>query len=279
MLDARPSGYLVLGLGLSVKRKETVQQLFLVACVVLGFGIVAFEYDLLRDWDTSGESQKIRVQGVFVLGAVLMIGLLAFTWRRMQDYKAEVARRLAAEADAHQAARHDQLTGLPNRKLFAERAGEAMGRAWANGSNCAVMFIDLDGFKPVNDTHGHKIGDALLVKIAERLQESVMGLGAIVARVGGDEFAALVEFDNGKDVPELMARRILREIQRPIAVDRKDINVSAAIGVAIGPTHGRRADDLIHAADLAMYEAKRAGRGVVKVYEAGEQPTKHSSVA
>lgn len=241
----------------------TVHYLFFVVATFFAALFLALEYDLLRNWDmTSDTEKKLQVEEIFVLGSILVVGLLVFAWRGMRERKHELVLRVAAEREAHQSARQDTLTGLPNRRLFAERAGEALNSSWARGTECAVLFIDLDGFKPVNDTLGHTAGDAVLVVIADRLRSCVPEPG-MVARLGGDEFAALLETPRGGAAADLLARRILREIEQPITVDGRNIAVSATIGIAIGPGEGRRAEDLIHAADLAMYEGKRSGRGTV----------------
>jgi diguanylate cyclase (GGDEF)-like protein len=119
----------------------------------------------------------------------------------------------------------------------------------------------------VNDTFGHATGDALLVGIAERLRTCIPD-PANAARLGGDEFAALLEFAQDADVSALVARRILSEIQRPILIDGQSVRVGATVGVAIGPADGLSAEGLIHAADIAMYEGKKAGRGVVRISRA-----------
>lgn len=224
---------------------------------------LALEYDLLRTWDTTpSEVKKLQVEEIFVLGSILVIGLLVFSWRRMRDREREARLRIAAEQSAHHSARRDLLTGLPNRKLFLEHAGTALGRCWEHGTECAVLFIDLDGFKSVNDTLGHAAGDAVLAEAARRLQFCIPGSG-IVARLGGDEFVVLIEADQGSDAAELLAQEIVRKFEQSITIDGHDIVLGVTIGIAIGPGQGRRAEDLIHAADLAMYEGKRAGRGQV----------------
>jgi len=252
----------------TTKHRVEIQDLVFVAVAVLGAGFLALEYDVFREDDmVLPREQRLELDEILSLGAFLVSGLLIFSWRRIREYKKELLRRLDAEQRAHASARHDSLTGLSNRRRFTERAKEALDKARRQGSQCAVFFIDLDGFKPVNDTYGHAVGDALLVAIADRLRSHVAD-PADAARLGGDEFAALIEFAEGGDVPALAARRILREIQQPIVIYENSLRVDATVGVAIGPENDQNAEDLIHAADLAMYEGKKAGRGTVRIFEA-----------
>lgn len=224
---------------------------------------LGLEYDLLRTWDTTpSEVKKLQVEEIFALGTILVIALLVFAWRRMRDREQEVLLRIAAEQKAHHSARRDLLTGLPNRKLFLERAGSALSRCWEHGTECAVLFVDLDGFKSVNDTLGHAAGDAVLGEAARRLRSCTPPSG-IVARLGGDEFVVLVEATQATEPAEQLANRIVREFERAVTIEEHDIRLGVTIGISVGPGQGRRADDLVNAADLAMYEGKRAGRGKV----------------
>ncbi len=159
----------------------------------------------------------------------------------------------------YQKAHFDELTGLINRHAFQEKLREHISRSW-RGEQGAVLFIDLDGFKKVNDTEGHKAGDRLLVIIAERLKECLREVDTI-ARMGGDEFAVIVSgCDEEKSVSDLCERIIASAIQ-PIIVDRMEHTVGASIGVALFPDDGQKVEELIMKADSAMYRAKEAGRG------------------
>lgn len=157
-----------------------------------------------------------------------------------------------------QKAHFDELTGLINRQAFQEKLREHISRSW-RGEQGAVLFIDLDRFKKVNDTEGHKAGDRLLVIISERLKECLREVDTI-ARMGGDEFAVIVSgCDDEKSVSDLCERIIASAIQ-PVVVDRMEHNVGASIGVALFPADGQKVEELIMKADSAMYRAKEAGR-------------------
>ena len=162
------------------------------------------------------------------------------------------------EASRH-AAVHDALTGLPNRVLFNDRLAHGLAQARRNGWGLAVMFIDLDDFKVINDTHGHDAGDSVLKTIAARLKERVRD-DDTVSRHGGDEFLYLLTtVKNEKDLP-VFAKKLIASIQAPCRVDVGDLtihpSVSASVGIAIFPKDGDTADVLIQSADKAMYRAK-----------------------
>jgi diguanylate cyclase (GGDEF)-like protein len=163
--------------------------------------------------------------------------------------------------------------------MFLELAGKALGEAWRRRRKCSVLFLDLDGFKPVNDSLGHAVGDQLLIQVGGRLQRGSPDK-ALVARLGGDEFAVLLA-DSGRDEAMLVASEVLAELQRPLEISGHVVWIDASIGIGIGPDSGKRAEDLTDAADRAMYMAKRAGRGTIRVYDPEHacQPAEPSPLA
>ncbi|APR05137.1 bifunctional diguanylate cyclase/phosphodiesterase [Thauera chlorobenzoica] len=166
---------------------------------------------------------------------------------------------------------HDALTNLPNRALFTDRLQQALAQCGRRGRQLAVAYIDLDGFKAVNDTHGHNAGDQLLVMIARRMRK-VLREGDTLARLGGDEFAALlVDLESAADC-EPVFERLLRAAAEPVAVGDLGLSVSASIGVALFPGQnaepGFDAGQLMHRADLAMYLAKRTGKNAYRFFDA-----------
>ncbi|MGH8983114.1 MAG: diguanylate cyclase domain-containing protein [Acidimicrobiia bacterium] len=168
------------------------------------------------------------------------------------------ATKRAEEALARQAT-HDALTGLPNRRLFFEQLKTAFATHARRHTTLAVLFLDLDGFKAVNDSFGHEAGDALLVAIAERLRHT-MREGDTIARFGGDEFVALFADAGSPDLVEAAASRLLAAVKSPVDLEQGDkAVVTASVGVAFSDGTGD-ADDLVRQADAAMYEAKEKGR-------------------
>jgi diguanylate cyclase (GGDEF)-like protein/PAS domain S-box-containing protein len=170
----------------------------------------------------------------------------------------DITERKALEGQLEQQALHDSLTGLPNRVLFSDRLQHAVAERGRRRSKVAVLYIDLDNLKIVNDSLGHDAGDELLVGVAERLQASLRP-GDTAARLGGDEFAVLPENLSHADEATRVAERITEKLRTPFEVAQRETFATASIGVAIGDTV-RRAQDLLRDADLAMYKAKQLGK-------------------
>ncbi|MFD0308048.1 putative bifunctional diguanylate cyclase/phosphodiesterase [Streptomyces sp. NPDC127119] len=182
----------------------------------------------------------------------------------------DVTERVRLQAQLQHNAEHDPLTDLPNRALFTQRVGQALSGRRSSDHGTAVLFIDLDGFKAVNDTIGHQAGDELLVQAARRLQDAVRK-GDTASRLGGDEFAALIVGDGSRDrtarerhIFEL-ADRLRTTLSQPYLIDGNDVRVAASIGVSFSEP-GLGAGELLRNADLAMYRAKAAGKGRVELY-------------
>jgi diguanylate cyclase (GGDEF)-like protein len=167
--------------------------------------------------------------------------------------------RKRSEERLAQMAFYDPLTGLANRSKFEECAGQALARARRRNSRLACMFIDLDGFKGVNDRLGHAVGDALLRDVAGRIRH-VFREYDIIARIGGDEFAILLtDIENSGDVAHI-ATRLCDALSEPIEVERHSLHVTASVGISVYPDVAESVSELIHCADQAMYDSKRAGK-------------------
>ncbi|MGL4691586.1 MAG: putative bifunctional diguanylate cyclase/phosphodiesterase [Stenotrophomonas maltophilia] len=169
-----------------------------------------------------------------------------------------------AHAELTQAALHDPLTRLPNRRLLQQRIEQSLAEAEQRGSRFAVMFMDLDGFKQVNDAYGHQTGDALLVAVADRTRK-LLRPADMLARLGGDEFVLVVPIENDEDVATL-ASRIIQTVGREPLLPRHDLQVTASIGIAICPDHAASERQLMAFADAAMYQAKEAGRNAYVLF-------------
>ena len=202
-----------------------------------------------------------------------MLGVLEFRSHELRDPDGDTAgtiaviasqfaqfieRKRSEEALRYQAL-HDSLTGLPNRTLFHDRVRQALELARRADQSLAVLVMDLDSFKDVNDTLGHQCGDALLQEVGGRIQDGVRASDT-VARLGGDEFGfLLVDVDGAQTA--VLAQRIQETLADPFTVQELTLQVEASLGVALHPEHGEDVDQLLQRADVAMYSAKRMGTG------------------
>ena len=160
---------------------------------------------------------------------------------------------------------HDSLTGLPNRSLLRDRMRQAMAASKRTDHMLAILFLDLDGFKLINDQYGHASGDALIREVSARLVASVRA-GDTVSRLGGDEFVILLDVASIEEMRQCIAR-IMGEIRKPISLDGQDAMISSSIGVTLYPQNDADADALIRHADMAMYQAKQAGRNCYRIFD------------
>jgi diguanylate cyclase (GGDEF)-like protein len=175
-------------------------------------------------------------------------------YKQLEDYSREM----------ESLALHDALTGLPNRRLLMERLSLAIAHARRNKRTMAVMYLDLDGFKLLNDTLGHDAGDTLLNLVAARLVAAVRQEDT-VARLGGDEFViALWELSHAEDVAKLVSK-VMQAVSQPYRIQDRDVSMTASIGVSIYPMHGEEVETLMKSADLALYEAKRTGKNDYRI--------------
>ncbi len=184
-----------------------------------------------------------------------------------------------AEAVASSQAHHDPLTGLPNRLALRSLFERLIERNERSGRGLAVLFIDLDQFKAINDTLGHDQGDALLKEIARRLQ-SLKEAGDAVVRIGGDEFLFLAsERKNDPGRVERLANRILKSLAAPVPGARRAMNVTPSVGIALYPRDGQDAQTLMRHADLAMYAVKSSGRNQFRFYDDSMRSQREQEVA
>jgi diguanylate cyclase (GGDEF)-like protein len=201
---------------------------------------------------------KIGILSIFVFVAPLAFARQMFT--RTHSLQVATNELATKQAENEHQAMHDSLTGLPNRVLFQKRLTEAIDAARTREERIAVMLMDLDHFKEVNDTLGHHFGDQLLKEIGPRLS-TVLRDGDMMARLGGDEFGVLLPDLPDDEVAFSIAGRLLEELAVPVSVEGLALDVAGSLGIAIFPTHGQNAESLLRRADVAMYSAKEAGGG------------------
>ena len=203
---------------------------------------------------------QARLAPPLLVALLLNIALILFGWRKHRDLMTEAAIRIEVENRAVSLAQRDPLTGLLNRRSLIEDGSALFVRAHRRSMAMALLVVDLDAFKTVNDTHGHAAGDLLLRATAETIAAALPG-NTLVARFGGDEFACALLFDPGRpDTVEAIADRLLSALAQPRVVGGHRIQLSASIGIARSDADCASMDALMRAADMAMYAAKKAGR-------------------
>jgi diguanylate cyclase (GGDEF)-like protein len=218
---------------------------------------------------------EARALGVVRAGAqdcLLRATLDPAALRRAIGYAIE---RKRSELRLTHQALHDSLTGLPNRALFLDRLGVALDRSRRSGASVAVLFLDIDNFKQINDSLGHGAGDRLLTGLAERMRVMLRPMDT-VARFGGDEFTFLFEDLGSEREVVLIAERISRAASMPIRIDGRDISVTVSIGIAMVDDPGTAAEAVIREADAAMYRAKELGRSRYELYD---EVSRHRAMA
>jgi len=241
--------------------REVRDALILVATLSVAYvlaehgGLTDKLFDFARDYADWG------VDDCLVMLAMISIGLIIYGYRRLKDLSKEVRARRAAENEAQKLARHDPLTGLPNRRFFNEKLDEAL-QPDSGAHPIAIFMLDLDGFKTINDAHGHLVGDQALVEFTNRVSATLRP-GTVFARLGGDEFGIIATKINSRDGPEGLARRITGAVAEPFTTGGVSSSIGVGIGIAVTPDNGNEQDILIRRADLALYRAKAMGRSHV----------------
>jgi diguanylate cyclase len=246
------------------------------AAVVMGFAISGMHYTGMAAANFAPGSVCLAVESSAALasgGLAVAVGvttlLILVGTLIVSSLDAHFAESLhVANQRLQSVALYDSLTGLPNRTLLHDRLGQAISRAARAGTMCAVMFVDLDGFKSVNDSRGHRVGDVLLQQLAERMTAAVRREDT-VARLGGDEFVVVLSELPEKDDALGIARKLVTEVGRPFVIDGISSIVSASVGVSLYPADAVDAAGLIERADAAMYAIKQEGKNGVRFADAG----------
>ncbi|MGB6452832.1 MAG: EAL domain-containing protein [Steroidobacteraceae bacterium] len=218
------------------------------------------------------EKRYLRKDGVAIWVALTIASRRGDAGQRMFDVSIveDISARKAAEDRVQFLATHDSLTGLPNRTIFAQLASLAIGSAKRRNGKVAVLFVDLDRFKAINDSLGHDAGDVMLREMAARFRESVRG-SDIVARLGGDEFVVLLPEVSDQAQAAVVARSLLSAAMRPVEIHHQECRVTASIGICLHPQAGQDDRAVMQHADLAMYAAKEEGKNNFQFYSPAMQ--------
>lgn len=198
--------------------------------------------------------------------AITALGAASIARQRTREFKERFAEATRHSRMFEKLARHDGLTGLPNRALLEDRYAQAIAQHLRRNRMLAVAFLDLDGFKAINDTYGHEAGDTLLVALSKKMMDALRH-GDTLARLGGDEFVAIITDLAVEDDANRILQRLLTACSNPVPLFAANVQVSVSIGVAFAPKQGTELDTLLRKADQAMYAAKQIGRNQFKLYE------------
>jgi diguanylate cyclase (GGDEF)-like protein len=249
----------------------SMQDAALLSAVMLVSILLALEYDVVEYWDELSASQRrIRLEEMLGLTALLGLGVFAFVLRRMHEERRGLEFRVRAEVESRAnlaLAMQDPLTALPNRRELDQALELAIGMPSASRKTHAFYLLDLNGFKRVNDEHGHGMGDDVLRAVAQRLRAAAR-TGDLLVRLGGDEFALLARAVEGRDQAVEIGRRLLAALEDELRVGEHTFKLGASVGVALYPKDGATADELMHHADLAMYQAKSDEESGLRFFEA-----------
>jgi diguanylate cyclase (GGDEF)-like protein len=240
------------------------------AIVLFGIAVAAFVFSDIYDiphhiFEFGTKYENWKIDDIIFVIIVLGIAWMVYGFRRYQDVSHEIKARISAELEARALARHDPLTGLPNRPFFAEKLDEYL-RSVNDTQRLALLMLDLDGFKTVNDRYGHAAGDEALSEFARRVA-ILLRAGSVLARIGGDEFAIIMPKIASLDDPTNLARRIAAAIAEAFVIDDSTAFFGVGVGIAIAPNDGIEPDELVRRADRALYRAKGAGPSSVRFFE------------
>ncbi|WP_238539125.1 GGDEF domain-containing protein [Novosphingobium sp. AP12] len=214
----------------------------------------------------------------FLLEAFLLIAVGLMSLQSAAHLYVSAVEHLSTKQDMAKLARYDPLTGLPNRLLVREAFQELFSFSRRSHSQLAIHYVDLDGFKAVNDRYGHPAGDQLLVEVASRLT-AIIRSADLVCRLGGDEFLIIQSDIRHRDQAELLARRVIKQVGEPYEIEGAAVRITASIGVAMVPECGIELDRLIACADGALYMSKAQGKAQVMLCDPDDEPIHGRAVA
>jgi diguanylate cyclase (GGDEF)-like protein len=249
------------------RHRRSIVELSIILIALLVATYWVYEIDVFANEDRMTVKEKtIELDEALLLSGLATFGMLVFAVRRYLEQKREISRRVLAEERVRELAFQDVLTGLPNRRQFDDSLKAALAAPPRSGAAHAVFLLDLNGFKQVNDVHGHGIGDELLIVVAQRLLAAVRD-GDLVARFGGDEFAVLARHVAGAEAATNVALRVIQALETPIGIGSVRHQVGVGVGIALAPFDGSTHEEVLRKADVALYRAKAQRRSALRFFE------------
>jgi diguanylate cyclase (GGDEF)-like protein len=249
-----------------IRNRVDIQGALYFGAVLAGVAFLIWEFDVFRTASHQPEHVKsLELSEALAFAAIFAASLVVFLGYYLRQRK-ETARRTIAEQEARRLSLEDPLTGLPNRRQFEGALKEALASPPRAGGSHGVLMLDLNGFKRVNDVHGHPVGDEVLIHVAGRLKHAVRD-GDLVARLGGDEFAVLAPHLAGPDAATSIALRIIDGLKAPIATGAHKHQIGTAIGIALTPQDGSDNSEVLRKADIALYRAKGERQSSLRFFE------------
>jgi diguanylate cyclase (GGDEF)-like protein len=246
-----------------IRHRFTLIDVSMIALMLLSIGFFAWQIDVFPE--QTSRSRELMLELDEVLG-LIALGFGLFSWSRLRAQRRETGRRIAAEAEARALAFQDPLTGLPNRRQFDQAVRAALAQPPRAGGAHAVLLLDLNGFKKINDLHGHPVGDEALIQVASRLRSAVRE-GDLVARLGGDEFAVLAHHVSGPEAASGAALRIIDSLAAPVEAGGTTHRMGCGVGIALTPQDGTEIEALLRKADVALYRAKVEDGSTLRFFE------------
>ena len=247
-----------------IRHRLTIQDLAMIAGVVCAALLFAWQVDVFPNETPGVREATLELDEVM---AILALGFGLFAWSRLRAQRREIKRRVAAEQEARALAFEDPLTGLPNRRQFDHALKTTLAAPPRAGGAHAVLMLDLNGFKRINDVHGHPVGDEALIEAARRLRGALRG-DDLLARVGGDEFAILAHHLTGPEAATGLALRLIESLHEPVFAGGGEHQLGVGVGVALAPQDGSDPVSLMRKADVALYRAKAEGGDALRFFEA-----------
>ena len=252
--------------GLLMRNRVDIQSALYLLVVLAGALFVIWEFDVFHTAPHASEHVKsIELEELLAVAGLLVGGIVVFLGYFLR-HRRESRQRVAAEHEARRLAFEDPLTGLPNRRQFEDALKAAMGSPPRAGGSHGLLLLDLNGFKKVNDVHGHPTGDEVLIGVGNRLKAAVRE-NDLVARLGGDEFAVLSQHLAGPDAAASIALRIAEHLKDPILAHGGRHQIGTAIGISLIPQDGGDKSEVLRKADIALYRAKDQGGAALRFFE------------